>query len=80
MGIERYEFNNFNVYPNPTKGLLNIKGANLKGKNVQIFSVVGQVEVDLTLEGETTLDLNNIQEGVYFIKINGIIKRVVLTK
>jgi len=80
VGIERYEFNNFNVYPNPTKGLLNIKGANLKGKNVQIYSVVGQVVVDLTLEGETTLNLNNLQEGVYFMKINGITKRIVLTK
>lgn len=80
VGIERYEFNNFNVFPNPTKGLLNIKGANLKGKNVQIYSVVGQVVVDLTLEGETTLNLNNLQEGVYFMKINGITKRIVLTK
>ncbi len=80
VGIERYEFNNFNLFPNPTKGLLSIKGANLKGKNVKIFSVVGQVVVDITIEGETTLNLNNLQEGVYFVKINGITKRVVLTK
>jgi predicted dienelactone hydrolase len=80
VGIERYEFNNFNVFPNPTKGLLTVKGANLKGKTIEIYSVVGQIVEHFVMEGETTLNLDKLQEGIYFVKINGITKRVVLAK
>lgn len=80
VGIERYEFNNFNVFPNPTKGLLNIKGANLKGKTIEVYSVVGKQVALLTLNNDDTINLTNLSEGVYFVKVNDIIKRIILSK
>lgn len=80
VGIERYEFNNFNVYPNPTKGLLNIKGANLNAKTVEVYSIVGEKIASLTLNNDDTINLSSLSEGVYFVRVNDITKRIVLIK
>ena len=80
VGIERYEFNNFNVFPNPTKGLVTIKGANLNGKMIEVYSVVGKQVALLTLNNDDTINLTNLSEGVYFVKVNDITKRIILSK
>jgi len=80
VGIERYEFNNFNVFPNPTKGLLTIKGANLIGKTVEVFSIVGEKIASLTLNNDDTINLSSLSEGVYFVRVNDITKRIILSK
>jgi pimeloyl-ACP methyl ester carboxylesterase len=80
VGIERYEFNNFNVFPNPTKGLLTIKGANLNGKTVEVYSIVGEKIASLTLNNDDTINLSSLSEGVYFVRVNDITKRIILTK
>ncbi|GAA4934518.1 hypothetical protein GCM10023314_03690 [Algibacter agarivorans] len=61
-------------YPNPTNGIVNIKGAGIDIKSVEVYNVVG------ALVSKTT-DFTNLISGVYFLKLNteggSVTKRVI---
>lgn len=74
LSIEENELS-FNVYPNPTTGTINIAidqaNANYK---VRVEDVNGRIVADfgelINGNGIYTLDLSNLINGVYFIKLN----------
>ncbi len=62
-----------NVYPNPTNGLLNIKGSKFELEMLTVYSIIGNevtsfVEVTSRNETNIVLDLSNLKNGIYFIK------------
>jgi hypothetical protein len=58
----------FNVYPNPTNGVLHIDG---QGQySVAVFNTMGQMVHESNQNGATTIDLAKHAEGVYYIKID----------
>jgi len=64
--------NHFTLYPNPTKDNITIE---LKSNNVnvsyQIHSITGTVlEVGNIISGQKTIDLQNLEKGIYLLKIN----------
>lgn len=71
--------NNIEIYPNPTNGIVNIKG-DLKVKSVEIANTVGQL---LSIKSENQqIDITSYPKGIYFVKINmengkQIIKKVI---
>ena len=52
------------LYPNPTKGLLNIS----KEANIEVYNMVGQMVINK--ENITILDMSTLTKGIYTIKIN----------
>ena len=56
------------IFPNPTSGLLYLKGA--KDSSLKIYDLLGQVvvEKDLTSDNET-VDLTPFHKGMYFVKL-----------
>lgn len=54
-----------NVYPNPTKGEINIKG-NTKFSNYYITNTVGSIIVEGS-NLDLVIDVNNVENGLYFI-------------
>jgi hypothetical protein len=63
---------NIKVYPNPTEGLLNIDlNALTEEVNIEIFNIVGQqVQSIQNARNLATLDVSNIANGVYFVRIS----------
>ncbi|MFT6748578.1 MAG: extracellular elastinolytic metalloproteinase [Flavobacterium sp.] len=65
----------FQVYPNPTNGLLNLRIANYSGDlNIQLVDLNGRIIKEVkesNFNSETILDLNQIQSGIYLIKVKG---------
>ena len=59
---------NVKLYPNPTKGQLNLE-SNIQLNNVEIYNVVGKqiAQIDL-LDREEILDISNYSSGIYFLK------------
>ena len=57
-----------NVYPNPTSDFLSISGEN-STYNYSIFDVKGQNVMQSNFTGETTIDIRNLQSGLYFISL-----------
>lgn len=69
------------IYPNPTKGIIVLKGGNLNSiENVQVISITGS-EVDYKIYGNT-IDLGTNSNGIYVIRfyLNDklIMKKVIL--
>lgn len=65
-GVDNLITANFNVYPNPCTGLANIS-ADKKVKSFEVYNNVGQKVV----YGKGNLiDLQQAQQGVYFVKIS----------
>jgi hypothetical protein len=60
-----------NMYPNPTNGILNIKMETLNEPiNIEITNVVGQVVMQETIATQqTSLNISNLINGIYFVKI-----------
>jgi hypothetical protein len=52
------------VYPNPVKGVLNVKAKDLQ--SVEIYNLVGQ---QVMFSSESVLDLGSLTEGIYFVRV-----------
>ncbi|PIQ11510.1 MAG: hypothetical protein COW71_00455 [Ignavibacteriales bacterium CG18_big_fil_WC_8_21_14_2_50_31_20] len=61
----------FNVYPNPVRGNLNVKMSNIKGNSeITVFNILGQKVRDIKIASESSqIDLNNLARGFYFLRI-----------
>ncbi len=64
---------NFNVYPNPTNGILNIKllAEALEATFVEITDVLGKVQLLETItETNTQLNVSDMAKGIYFVTLS----------
>jgi hypothetical protein len=63
------------IYPNPSKGMLNIESASKNIISVQVFDITGQLILESTIENDNSkvsLDISNYKNGLYIIKINSV--------
>jgi Secretion system C-terminal sorting domain len=59
----------FFIYPNPTKGILNIKTElSYQNLKISIFTLLG--ERVITTTNQTEIDINSLSTGTYFLRIN----------
>lgn len=64
--LEQYDVE---VYPNPARDFLNVKAENIT--NIRIVNMVGQIVVNQEMNvNHAQINVNDLQTGVYFIKIN----------
>jgi hypothetical protein len=69
------------VYPNPTSGMIYISGAELKNKTVEIYNIVGRnVYKEKLNNNNPSIDLSDLQQGVYLLKTGTLTQRIILTK
>ena len=71
------------VYPNPTNNMLYLEGEflNHQVNEIKIYTILGQLVYDKkvkTLTGKVALDLKGLNKGVYFLKCNKLMKKVVI--
>ena len=68
----------FNIYPNPTSGLLNIDSSASCIHKITISNITGRTLFEKTGKHQhETLNLSNLKKGVYIIKITTDDKRYV---
>jgi Peptidase C10 family. len=55
------------IYPNPTKGILNVEG---EGEmTISVLNVLGQKVLETTATDNTTLDMSGFETGIYMVRI-----------
>ena len=59
------------VYPNPTNGVFVIETNSTEKQIVQVFDVNGKLVITQTINGTTSIDASNLNEGVYNMTIIG---------
>jgi D-alanyl-D-alanine carboxypeptidase len=66
------------VYPNPTNNIINIEWLT-KNENhtIQIFDVQGKLVITKTINEKGTIDLSELNKGVYVIKVGEVAQRIV---
>ncbi len=88
-GIDEIGLNEVSVYPNPGNGLftVEISGLNSKDLSIKVLNTLGaivydQVGIETSANYKTTIDLSELNKGVYFLVINGnegkVIKRIII--
>jgi hypothetical protein len=71
---------NLKLYPNPTSGQLSIEAVDMT--LVSVYDLVGQCVMQKSAEnGQLNLDMGQLQNGIYFVKVNtangSVVQRVV---
>ncbi|VAV84992.1 hypothetical protein MNBD_BACTEROID02-388 [hydrothermal vent metagenome] len=74
LAVEDNEINNFTMYPNPTKDLVNINFNKALNENISIrvFDIKGKLilsKKSLNLNNDSSLDISNLENGMYFVKL-----------
>ena len=69
IAIEEIEKAEVVVYPNPTTGELKVESGKLKVERVEVFDVYGKRHASRVTCNEMTIDISDLQVGIYFIKI-----------
>jgi len=60
------------IYPNPTEGVLNLRVKNFDNTTVRVFNLLGaQVYNQLLTSMDSQISLNNLENGMYIVKIEG---------
>ena len=72
----------FKVYPNPTKDLVTLEGADFRNQEIEIYNVGGQMlaRARINDQGIATLHLAVYKQGMLFIKVGNTVQKVVLIK
>jgi hypothetical protein len=70
-GLNELNINNsFNLTPNPTNSIININSI-YEMQKIEVTNIAGQILLQETINSKThQLQLNNISQGIYFIKVN----------
>ncbi len=65
--VSNKEILDVNIYPNPTTGILIVKGNEIE--QIEIVDVTGKTISNITMNGDMqSVDLSNLAKGVYFVK------------
>ena len=70
VGVESYELDMTEIYPNPTTGKFRIVNSGLRIENVEVYDVYGKRIMTVKVEDHSVeLDLSGNASGVYFTRI-----------
>lgn len=75
LSVTNFDLGNaFKVYPNPSRGVFNIKSSINNSVNFEVYDVTGKLILSKTNvtfgNDEYALDLSGVSKGVYFLEIN----------
>jgi hypothetical protein len=71
----------FEVYPNPTSGILNLNLSGYTGQAADVFimntanQLVWQTRLDSNHGQEETINLGTLQDGMYFVVVQSAVRR-----
>lgn len=78
VGINTNENTNISIYPNPSTDVLHFTGINLNESNlVSIYDLQGKLVESYELNGKESIDIRNLNKGMYLVKIANHVSRIV---
>ncbi|MET3023314.1 T9SS type A sorting domain-containing protein [Flavobacterium psychrophilum] len=85
LSNEDFQLKNIAIYPNPSTGLFTISTGNKAIDKVEVYDVTGKIVLSKNNfsneNSQTILDMKNVSNGIYFIKISSenqnVVKRII---
>lgn len=79
VGIESAAISPLSIYPNPTIGRIRVASPQTSINNIKVFDMAGRFvfEMENINATETNIDLTNLADGLYFIKIDSQLIKIV---
>ena len=69
VSVGENQLSNVKLYPNPTSGQLNIEAEEMT--SISVYDLVGQCLMQMSVkDGQATLDMSQLQNGIYLIKVS----------
>ncbi|MCL2289613.1 MAG: T9SS type A sorting domain-containing protein, partial [Bacteroidetes bacterium] len=68
VGIDEYLQPNFSIVPNPAANQIIISSAS-PFHTVEVINFLGQTMVSETVEGNSTVNISNLNNGIYFVRV-----------
>jgi len=79
--IENENISEFKIYPNPAKDFIFIETQDFINKSIEIIDITGKIIVKETIENSLSkINIHHLDNGVYFVKSNNIIQKVIVQK
>ena len=70
LSVVKNQIENFAMYPNPvSNGMLYMSSSNNVNKQVAIYAINGQQVYSKSLQLEETMNISNLNRGIYFVRI-----------
>ena len=70
----------FRVYPNPANDFVVIRNNLEKSELVEVFNLLGESIYKTTFSGIVTINTKTWEPGIYFVRSNGISKKLIIAK
>ena len=74
--IDDNQFNTFSYYPNPADEFIYIQSDNTNIDRVTIYDLNGRI-ISNRRVSNNLLNVDDLSKGIYFIEINGVVKKIV---
>lgn len=71
LGLTGETIDGLKIYPNPTSNILNISSNRADVLNLVVIDVLGKEVLKESVQSMTTLDVSQLQNGLYIIKFEG---------
>ncbi|WP_299252174.1 T9SS type A sorting domain-containing protein [uncultured Aquimarina sp.] len=80
LSVEENDYNGVRIYPNPTKGVVNIIGLELESEvTIEIIDPTGKVvKKQLYSPATESIDISNVAKGVYYINFGNKLSKMIL--
>ncbi len=85
LGNEESSISTFEIFPNPTSEQINININSLKNQEIllEVFDILGRKMIEerfILSQGENRkpLTINNLSSGMYFVKVLGVTKKIII--
>jgi hypothetical protein len=81
--VEPVEEPSWDVYPNPSRGIVSWNSGNVK--QVEVFQLNGmRLRTQLVQPAESSIDLSQFSDGIYFLRLSNekktVVKKILLSK
>ena len=78
VGVDDDKISEVKIYPNPSSDLINIEGINIKESNkLSLYDIHGKLILEKYITDNITIDISNLESGIYFIKLNDTYSKVI---
>jgi len=82
LSTDDFLASNFKIYPNPVKDVITIASSNITVSSVEMYSLVGKKVISKNNLVNNTLDISNLNSGIYLLKVNAdegsLIRKIVI--